>query len=202
MTNNSNRGRYASVMAAGLVLTAACGAGQGGTDAARAQGGQPSPTAATATSAAATTSAPDRGGYLGSSNQSNANSAATRVDTLMVATSTGLGQILVDGHGGTLYLFLKDTTRQSRCADRCAQVWPPAIGDTHTAVAAGARPSLVGSTSRPDGTTQLTYNSHPLYFYIGDKSGPGKTVGEGLNQFGAEWYALTPAGSKSERDGS
>ena len=114
--------------------------------------------------------------------------------TVDVATS-GLGQILVDPQGRTLYLFAKDTGTQSECTGACASAWPPLQGTGTPTVGGGADASLVGTTMRSDGSPQVTYAGHPLYLYSGDQA-PGDTNGEGLVAYGASWYALSPAGSQ------
>jgi predicted lipoprotein with Yx(FWY)xxD motif len=112
---------------------------------------------------------------------------------------TGLGQILVDGGGHTLYLFEADNRKGSSCYGPCTSAWPPATAATgpHTAGAASA--ALLGTVRRSDGTTQLTYHGHPLYYYAGD-AGPGDVTGQGLRQFGAKWYVLGPGGNKIDND--
>src|SRR5512132_2069172 len=113
----------------------------------------------------------------------------------VVVEKTGLGNILADGKDRTLYLFLKDSGTTSECNDACAAAWPPlAVSGTPTA-GSGAEASLVGTTTRSDGTSQVTYNGHPVYRYSGDQK-PGDTAGEGLDAFGAEWYVLSPAGDQ------
>lgn len=113
---------------------------------------------------------------------------------------TGLGKIVVDARGRTLYLFEKDTRRHSACSGACAAYWPPLL--THAAPAArgGAMQRLLGTIKRSDGTRQVTYAGHPLYRYILDAK-RGETSGEGSQLFGAGWDALTPGGKKIERDG-
>ena len=81
----------------------------------------------------------------------------------------------------------------------CASVWPPVSG--HPQASGGATSAHLGTITGADGTTQVTYNGHPLYTYAGDSSA-GQTNGEALKQFGAEWYVLSPAGSKVEKPGS
>ena len=66
---------------------------------------------------------------------------------------------------------------------------------------AGVKASLLGTTKRADGTTQVTYNKHPLYTFVVDKNKPGSTKGEGLDAFGAEWYVLGANGKKIEEKG-
>jgi predicted lipoprotein with Yx(FWY)xxD motif len=114
--------------------------------------------------------------------------------TVGLAT-TGLGKILVDSSGRTIYLFKKDSGTRSACSGACASAWPPVRANGKPTVGPGANASLVGTTARSDGTPQLTYNGHPLYLYQGDEK-PGETAGQGSTAFGAAWYALSPAGNQ------
>jgi predicted lipoprotein with Yx(FWY)xxD motif len=108
---------------------------------------------------------------------------------------SSLGRILVDGRGHTLYLFGKDKNGNSGCAGKCATFWSPLITASEPRVAGVAKASLLGTTKRADGRLQVTYNRHPLYTFVKDKQ-RGQTKGEGLNVFGAKWYAVSPAGGK------
>ena len=108
---------------------------------------------------------------------------------------TGLGTILVDSQGRTLYLFKKDSGTKSECTGACASAWPPLRANGKATVGSGANASLVGSVTRSDGKPQVTYNGHPLYLYSGDSS-PGDTNGQGVTAFGAGWFALTAAGTQ------
>jgi predicted lipoprotein with Yx(FWY)xxD motif len=109
--------------------------------------------------------------------------------------STGLGDILVDRQGRTLYLFQRDSGTTSACGGACAVNWPPLRVRGAPVVGTGAKPSDVGTTARADGIRQLTYNGHPLYTFVNDKQ-PGDTNGEGLNAFGGSWFAVSAAGDK------
>ena len=133
------------------------------------------------------------GGGLAPSSQSGS-------ATVSVADSS-LGQILVDGNGKTLYLFEADTSTQSTCSGGCAQAWPPVTTNGAPKAAGGASASLLGTTARSDGTTQVTYGGHPLYSFTGDTK-PGDTNGEGSTAFGAGWDVLTPTGEKIEKSAS
>jgi predicted lipoprotein with Yx(FWY)xxD motif len=108
---------------------------------------------------------------------------------------TSLGQILVDGRGMTLYLFGADTTSASACYGDCAQNWPPLHTKGAPVGGGGTMQGLLATTMRKDGTAQVTYNGHPLYFFGGD-SMPGDTHGEGLNAFGGHWNVVSPSGTK------
>jgi predicted lipoprotein with Yx(FWY)xxD motif len=117
-----------------------------------------------------------------------------RPATVGVANS-GLGKILVDSQGRTLYLFTKDAGTKSACFGACAGDWPPLRADGKPAVGSGASASMVGTTTRSDGKPQVTFDGHPLYLYEGDQK-PGDTNGQGITAFGAPWYTLSPAGSQ------
>jgi predicted lipoprotein with Yx(FWY)xxD motif len=114
-------------------------------------------------------------------------------------TTVSLGKILVDGQGRSLYLFEADTSTKSTCSGQCAAAWPPLLTKGTPSVSGDAQASKVGTTTRDDGTTQVTYNGHPLYLYAGD-SKAGDTNGEGSKAFGAGWYVLSPAGDKIDKD--
>jgi len=112
----------------------------------------------------------------------------------MVATDAKLGKILVDGNGITVYLFVADTGKASTCYTSCAQFWPPVLTAGAPQAGAGAQASLLGTTSRTDGTTEVTYAGHPLYYFLKDKKA-GDTTGQGVNGFGALWWVLSPSGA-------
>ncbi len=114
--------------------------------------------------------------------------------TVSVA-NTGLGKILVDSQGKTLYLFKQDSGTKSTCSGGCATAWPPLRASGKPTAGGGAKASLLGTTPRSDGKPQVTYNGHPLYGYQGD-SKAGDTNGQDVNGFGAPWYVLSPAGNE------
>jgi predicted lipoprotein with Yx(FWY)xxD motif len=109
--------------------------------------------------------------------------------------NTGLGKILVDTQGRTVYLFAKDTGKTSTCTGACASAWPPVTVNGTPTAGRGANSSMVGTTTRSDGTTQVTYDNHPLYRYVGDQKA-GDTSGQGVNAFGAGWFALSSSGTQ------
>jgi predicted lipoprotein with Yx(FWY)xxD motif len=108
---------------------------------------------------------------------------------------TGLGKVLVDSRGRTLYLFKKDTGARSSCSGGCAAEWPPAPATAKPTAGSGANAQLVGTVRRSDGSPQLTYGGHPLYRYVGDQNS-GDTNGQGLSDFGAAWWVVSPAGDE------
>jgi predicted lipoprotein with Yx(FWY)xxD motif len=106
-----------------------------------------------------------------------------------------LGTFLVDAKGHTLYLFRKDTTKKSRCSGACATAWPPLLTTGKPTASGAAKKSLLGTTKRSDGTTQVTYNGHPVYHFSNDKKA-GDAKGQAVNAFGAKWYVMSAAGNK------
>lgn len=102
----------------------------------------------------------------------------------------GPGGFLVDVNGMTLYLFTKDTTSASTCSGGCARSWPPLIATGQPVAGAGVDASLLGTTPRADGSIQVTYNGHPLYYYKSDRAA-GDKKGQGV---GGVWYVVSATG--------
>jgi predicted lipoprotein with Yx(FWY)xxD motif len=120
-----------------------------------------------------------------------ARNAAAKVD---VARSP-LGRILVDSKGITLYDFPPDKGTTSVCYGACAALWPPLLTTGKPLAGTGVRASLLGTTRRKDGKLEVTYNGHPLYYFVSDRK-PGQTTGQGVNQFGSPWWVISPAGKE------
>jgi predicted lipoprotein with Yx(FWY)xxD motif len=101
--------------------------------------------------------------------------------------------VLTNGSGRAVYLWVKDTGDMSQCSGACAGAWP-AVTTTGTVTGAGAaKPSDLGTITRSDGTKQVTYDGHPLYYFSGD-SGAGTASGQGSDSFGAKWWLVAPSG--------
>jgi predicted lipoprotein with Yx(FWY)xxD motif len=114
--------------------------------------------------------------------------------TVIKTASSSAGEFLTDGSGRAVYLWVKDTGGTSACSGACAGAWPP-VTAAGTATASGsAKASDLGTITRSDGTKQVTYDGHPLYYFSGD-SGPGTATGQGSDSFGAKWWLVAPSGS-------
>lgn len=163
-----------AVAAAAVVAVAGCGGGSGGSSGSSASQTPP-------------TSTPAPGAATG--------------ETIKTATVGSLGQVLVDGQGRTVYLFEKDKGTTSSCSGSCAAVWPPVATSAKPTAGPGADAAKLGTTRRSDGSTEVTYGGHPVYYYAPDGTAPGSAKGEGLNQFGAKWYTLSASGAKVEPKG-
>lgn len=110
-----------------------------------------------------------------------------------------LGMVLTDGNGRTLYLFAKDEKTESYCKTApCTQAWPPYVTQGAPTAGSGLKASLLGTLKRDDGTTQVTYGGHPLYYFVKDTA-KGQANGQKLKAFGAEWYVVGADGNKVEK---
>ena len=127
------------------------------------------------------------------SSASTSPSASVQAATVGIAANAKLGQILVDGNGRTLYLFEADKGTSSTCYGSCATYWPPLLTSGQPQAGSGVNSSLLGTTRRSDGTAEVTYAGHPLYYVVTDHN-PGDATGQGLNNFGAPWDVVGPDG--------
>jgi predicted lipoprotein with Yx(FWY)xxD motif len=178
--HKSNSGILGVLGVTGLLALAGCGSGSSTTSSSSAAGGS-----ASTQSTATTTSAP-----------ASAAASGAGVATISVAHNGTLGSILVAGpQRRTVYLFAADKGPSSTCSSACAEVWPPVTTSGSPKATGGADSADLGTISRSDGTKQVTYKGHPLYYYVGDPNS-GDTSGQGINSFGAPWYVLTPSGSE------
>jgi predicted lipoprotein with Yx(FWY)xxD motif len=151
-------------------------------------------------SGSSSASAPGGGVYGGGASGMSSKPVSAPATAAAGAARIGLAHgHLVDARGWTLYLFEADRTSKSTCGGACADDWPPSRTSGKPKAGHGVKASLLGTTKRSDGGTQVTYRGHPLYRYAGDTK-PGQTAGEGLEAFGAEWYIVSSAGRKIEDD--
>jgi predicted lipoprotein with Yx(FWY)xxD motif len=127
-------------------------------------------------------------------------SSSTAATTIDLQSVSGIpGKFLVDGQGRALYLFEADKSTTSTCTGACAATWPPVTASAMPMAGGGVSQSLLGTTKRADGTEQVTYNGHPLYYFAAD-TGAGMVKGQGSKEFGAGWYVLDAKGSKIDND--
>ena len=124
----------------------------------------------------------------------NANQSKGTASSTISIRSTSLGKTLVDANGRTLYLFESDRAGVSTLSAAGAAVWPRFVSSGPVKAGNGVQAALIGTTTSPTGVKQVTYQGHPLYYYVGDSSADS-TRGQGLNEFGALWYVLGPSGN-------
>lgn len=145
----------------------------------------PAPTSAPPTNAPAPTTAPTTA------------AAQAGAFTLALAQKDPLGKFLADASGRTLYLLTKDSPNTSNCYDKCAQSWPPILSSAAPTLKEGLNSALVATTQRTDGTSQLTYNGWPLYYYGKDLQ-PGDVNGQAV---GKVWWVISAEGNPVKPSG-
>ena len=143
---------------------------------------------------AATGGALDSSGAATQAASSSTATAAPAV-TLGTATAAGVGKYITDANGRSVYAFMKDKKNVSTCADACAAAWPPLGATSAASTDSSVKSTMVGTITRSDTKTQTTYNGMPVYYYEDDKQ-PGDIKGQGKNEFGGLWYAVSPGGQK------
>jgi predicted lipoprotein with Yx(FWY)xxD motif len=121
-------------------------------------------------------------------------SPGTAAAPVVMAHTGPAGTYLVDGKGRSLYLFAIDTKNRSVCNGACATGWPPLTTTSAATAGTGVIASLLTTTKRSGGQTQVVYNGHPLYYFEGDTT-PGTTSGQGVNAFGGLWWLVSAAGA-------
>ena len=174
----------AAACAAGIVLAAsACSSSSGSTSN---QATAPPPSSSAPAQASSPTAA--------------ASESSGSPETVALKSISGIeGQALVDEDGKTLYLWEADKNGKSTCTGPCAAAWPPVTTSGAPQAGSGVNQSLLGTVKRDDGPEQVTYNGHPLYYFVGDTAA-GMAKGQGSKAFGADWYVLNAKGAKIDND--
>ena len=164
--------KLAAPLAVALLAAAACSSGSSSSSSSGSASNSTSPSAAAPASSAS-------------------GSASSTVIT--TKTSSG-GSFLTNSAGRAVYLFMADSSGKSTCSGACASAWPPVVATGQPTAAGAAQSSDLGTITRSDGTKQVTYDGHPLYYFVGD-TGPGTDKGQGVDGFGAKWWLVAPSGS-------
>jgi predicted lipoprotein with Yx(FWY)xxD motif len=115
--------------------------------------------------------------------------------TVIESHAGSAGSFLTNSSGRAVYLWAADSMNKSMCSGACAGAWPPVTTKGMVTAADGAKAADLGTITRSDGSKQVTYLGHPLYYFAGD-SGSGQTNGQGSDSFGAKWWLVAPTGSK------
>ncbi len=151
--------------------------------------------AAIALGATACMSGSSGNGSAGSSNPPPSGGAVT------LQTRTGPpGTYVTDSTGRSLYLFASDSATKSTCSGACATAWPPLTTNGKVSAGSGVTASDISMIKRSDGTQQVVYHGHPLYYFAGD-GGAGQTNGQGSTAFGARWWLVQPSGQSLTSSG-
>jgi predicted lipoprotein with Yx(FWY)xxD motif len=155
-----------------------------------------------AATVAACSSSPSSSAASSPSSAAGSSSSASVAASVTISEKTipGVGTVLVNERGQTLYLLTSEKGgKEITCtqANGCTKVWPETLltsGMTAAKAGSGVQPSLLGTVKDASGSLEVTYNGWPLYTFSGD-SGPDMANGEGITSFGGTWYVLNASGS-------
>ena len=112
--------------------------------------------------------------------------------TKIISADSDFGLMLYDASGQPIYLFDAETTSRPECYGECAEAWPPVLTEGKPRAAGSVKSDLLGTTPRRDGSTQITYAGHPLYFYAHE--GKYQVLCHNVNGFGGTWLVVKPNG--------
>jgi predicted lipoprotein with Yx(FWY)xxD motif len=118
--------------------------------------------------------------------------AAGGKGTTIETADSQYGTILFGGDDRAIYLFDRETSDRSECYGACAKAWPPVLTEGEPRASGAVEAGLLGTTERDDGATQVTYDGHPLYYYVDDP--PGEVLCHNVEEFGGLWLVLEPGG--------
>lgn len=152
-----------------------------------------------AATVAACGSSPSSGTGAGPGSSSSSGTSPSAAITISAKSVPGVGTVLVNGKGQTLYMLTSEKGGKITCTDDngCTKVWPDTElpkGMTAAKAGSGVQASLLGTVKAASGSLYVTYNHWPLYTYTGD-SGPGAAHGQGITSFGGTWYVLNASGT-------
>jgi predicted lipoprotein with Yx(FWY)xxD motif len=175
--NGWRNSRWVLALATGLVL-AGCAAGPG-----------------TTAADDATPSAPSETSPSPPPSPSTPRSADPTVDPGVTVTTDAseFGPMLFDDRGQAIYLFDREETAEPDCYDECAAAWPPVLTTGPPQASGDVQVDLLGTTHRDDGSLQVTYAGHPLYFYAHEA--PRQVLCHDVAEFGGVWLVVTPSGT-------
>ena len=134
-----------------------------------------------------------------SSSLAEATSTSTPAHAKLILRKSEFGNVIFASNGNVVYMFGRDKTATSTCYGICAKAWPPVLTKAAPSVGPGLNASLLGTTKRKDGSLQVTYNHHPLYFYSADTH--GKIMCQHAVMHGGIWLVLKANGTPNMAKG-
>lgn len=115
--------------------------------------------------------------------------------TVIKTGDSQYGPMLFDNTGQAIYIWQLEDSSTAECYDNCAQEWPPVLTNGTPVASGNVNTQLLGTTKRTDGTTQVTYDGHPLYFYAHEK--PGEVECHNIRTHGGLWWVIQPNGNRA-----
>ncbi len=119
------------------------------------------------------------------------------VEEIVITTGdSDFGTMLFNDAGQAIYIWELEESSEAECYDDCAEAWPPVLTDGQPVASGDVKSKLLGTTERTDGTTQVTYNDHPLYYYAHE--GPGEVKCHNISTHGGLWWVIQPNGVRAD----
>lgn len=131
-----------------------------------------------------------------SSQEPEAKAETVVTGTTITTGSSKYGPMLFDSRGQAIYIWELEESPAAECYGSCAAAWPPVLTNGKPVASGAVNSKLLGTTKRTDGTTQVTYNGHPLYFYANEK--PGEVECHNIKTHGGLWWVIQPSGSRAK----
>ena len=189
------RAALAGLLGSGLVLaTGGCGGSDtGGTGSDQGSGSSPTASGASPSSASPSAASPSTAAPSSASASSQPDGPSAAAARVVVRTGpSAYGRMLFDGRQQAIYLFDREDGSRPRCYGDCAAAWPPVLAEGQPRAGGAVREGLLGTVERRDGSLQVTYAGHPLYYYAHE--GPGQVLCHDVVEYGGTWLVVTPRG--------
>jgi predicted lipoprotein with Yx(FWY)xxD motif len=149
---------------------------------------------AACSSAASSSSTPAASSGTAAAAASGTATGASTTGLVITTKTSSAGDFLTNGSGRAIYMWTKDSMNSSACSGGCASAWPPVTTTGALTASGSASMADLSTFTRSDGTKQVAYDGHPLYYFVGDTA-PGQISGQGSDGFGAKWWLVDPAGT-------
>src|SRR6266487_2846486 len=137
--------------------------------------------------------------FVAGTSGAEARSTSTPAHAKLILRKSEFGKVIFDANSNVVYMFGRDKTATSTCYGICAKAWPPLLTKSTPSVGTGLNANLLGTTKRKDGSLQVTYNHHPLYFYSADMH--GKIMCQHAVMHGGIWLVLKANGTPNMAKG-
>ena len=127
-------------------------------------------------------------------NSNPAQSAAT--GTVITTDESEFGTMLFNEKKQAIYIWELEDSSKAECYGDCAEAWPPVLTDGNPQATGEVNSDLLGTTKRSDGSAQVTYNGHPLYYYAHE--GVGEVKCHNVSTHGGLWWVIRPNGNRAD----
>lgn len=129
-------------------------------------------------------------------NNSSKDEQQEATGTIITTGDSEFGTMLFNDDRQAIYIWELEESTEPECYGDCAEAWPPVLTNGAPRAAGSVNSDLLSTTERTDGSTQVTYNGHPLYYYAHE--GPGEVKCHNISTHGGLWWVIQPSGFRAE----